>query len=145
MSGHKISKTKVECLFTRTPASTEPQPLAATAAGLAYFSVHNRAFMSKTCLLYLYSRLCLGKKKHSWMMSSSALCISIPLSYCNCYWNVLTISAINPSSGFGSLSSKPILVKTVAILSDGCQAPCATSSSMTKTAVITNKSFWNFN
>lgn len=86
MLEHKISKMKVECLFTRTPASTEPQSLAPTAAGLAYFSVHNRAFMSKTCLLYLYSRLCLRKKKkHSWMMSSSALCISIPLSYCNCY------------------------------------------------------------
>ena len=47
-----------------TPASTEPQLLAPTAEGLAYFSVHNRAFMSKTCLLYLNSRLCLRKK---WM------------------------------------------------------------------------------
>ena len=38
--------------------------------------------------------------------------------------NVLTSSAINPLLGFGSLSSKPMLVKTVAILSNGCQAPC---------------------
>lgn len=42
-----------------------------------------------------------------------------------CVVSRLTTSHIKPSSGFGSLSNNPMLVKTVEIFKDGCQAPCA--------------------
>lgn len=113
--------------ITGTATSTDPQPLAPMAAELAYFSVHNWAFESKTCLLYLYSRLCPSKKKKETWLDDEVKVHYVSLynqSACYFNWSVLTISAISPSSGFGSLSSNPILVKTVAMFNDGCQAPC---------------------